>query len=278
MAGGGAGRGLAACFLAGSLFLFAVPRNSRLDGSAFVAGRQAAVEPRALAETLCGSSGSRDCGREASLVAMRSQGQGGRDLYGQRQLHGKPRLKANKMKSRGRVRKTYGSRSARQLPRRYPLYDILEEIHETVPTYTVISEPEEPLEPVLGVELTKRYPWAGSLDKVNKKKQEMEHGTNDERMEPYFGSWTGAGLKPQGRMQLYIKRMGFPSYNYPPWVNRPLDGEQVKVPGDLAWSKHRTPELWQYTPQKRKAILAERGETEEDEDDDDSDDPLEDFD
>lgn len=250
-----------AFLLAGGLFLLAVPRTARPDSNAFVtaAGRvpPAAAQPRAVASggagdaasltSFCGlltttTSSFDACTRNGQLaeVAMRSQGQGGRASLGQR-VKGR-QLKGAKKMAVLRPRKLYGSHGARKVPRRYPLYDILEMMDERVPTYTIISQPEEPLEPVYGVPLVDRYPWAGSLEKVHKRKQEKEHGTNEDRMEPFFGSWTGAGMPPMGRRQRYVARRGFPTYNSPPWLNRPLIGHEgmwKKVDGHTAWKRHR---------------------------------------
>lgn len=190
--------------------------------------------------------------RNLHRVAMNSQGQGGRDVWGQRGVQ----LKGTKKQAVGRARKLYGSHGARKVPRRYPLYDILEMIDSTVPTYTIISEPKDPLQPVEKVPLLKRYPWAGDLTRVHKRKIKEENGLKESRMEPFFGSWTGAGLPPKGRRQGYIARRGFPTYNHPPWLNRPLIGEEVWVPGNMSWKKHRSPEPWQLKPKKRQELEA----------------------
>eukprot|EP00913_Durusdinium_trenchii_P001179 g1083.t1 len=176
-----------------------------------------------------------------TVKELSSACQQGRNVYGDRSQYGKPQVKGAKRAARWRSRKKYGSYGARQLPRRYPLYDILEEVYSKVPTYTIVSEPDEPLEPVMKVPLTERYPWAGSLSK--------EHGTNEDRMEPLFAAWNGAGHPPRGREQTFEKRMGWPSYNHPPgaqpWINKPLIGTDIQVPSDMKWKKHREPEDWQ---------------------------------
>ncbi|CAJ1388486.1 unnamed protein product, partial [Effrenium voratum] len=179
-------------------------------------------------------------------------GQHGRNVYGDRCMHGKPQVKAAKRAARWRSRKKYGSYGARQVPRRYPLYDILEELYDKVPTYTIVSEPDVPMEPKMKVPLTERYPWAGDLSKVHPLKQEKEHGENEDRMEPLWAAWNGAGHPPQGREQMYEKRMGWPTYNHPPWINKPMIGQDIKVSSSQKWSKHRDPKSWQYnTPQRR---------------------------
>lgn len=238
----GVRRFLAACLAAGGALIFAASRGS--EPSAFVG-----VPPSAPI-----SAGADGASREASPVVMRSQGQQGRNVFGDRVLHGKPQVKAAKRAARWRSRKKYGSYTARQVPRRYPLYDILEELYDKVPTYSIVSEPEEPMKPVFKVPLTERYPWAGDLSKVNKKKQRKEHGMNEDRMEPLFGAFNGVNRPPMGRWEKYEKRMGHPTYNYPPWLNKPLIGHDIKVPGDMKWSKHRHPEKWQKNTEQRKWV------------------------
>lgn len=228
---------MAVCLFAGGVFHFATLRGSDSLGSTFLAGEVPVSTPQPRANSLC--SGFKCEARDSSRVVMHGQGQGGRNLYDDGVL-GLPRLKGAKKMSRMRKRKNYGSYGARQLPRRYPLYDILEELDETLPQYTIISEPEEPLEPVLHVPLNKRYPWAGKLEKVHPRKMKREHGRNPNRMEPLFGSWTGAGSPPRNRMQKYVLRRGFPSYNYPPWLNHP-GTPGWKIDPDEPWRKHRGP-------------------------------------
>jgi len=167
-------------------------------------------------------------------------------------MYGKPQLKGAKQMARWRSRKKYGSYTARQVPRRYPLYDILEEVYDKVPTYSIISEPDEPLEPVMKVPLVERYPWAGSLEKVHFRKKEKEDGKNDDRMEPLFAQWNGAGRPPMSRAEKYEKRMGWPSYNHPPWLNAPKVGTDLLVRPGRKWKKHRDPKPWQYKTTQRK--------------------------
>mmetsp|Transcript_9749 Transcript_9749/g.19515 ORF Transcript_9749/g.19515 Transcript_9749/m.19515 type:complete len:302 (-) Transcript_9749:101-1006(-) len=169
-------------------------------------------------------------------VAMYSQGQGGRANVGQYFM---PKLKGAKKMAVLRPRKNYGSHDARKVPRRYPLYDILEEIDEKVPWYTVVSEPEDVPAINRDAPILERYPFAGPLGGVPEEKQEIENNS-ETALEPFFGSWTDAP-PPIGRRQNYVARRGWPRYNHPPWINRPLIGEGVKVPGNLPWSKDRRP-------------------------------------
>lgn len=229
-------RSLAACLLAGSAYLLFSPTSPKTG--AFAGAPLVASSPRALPTDIGNA-------REASAITRHSQGQQGRNVYGDRSRYGKPQIKAAKRMARWRSRKKYGSYTARQVPRRYPFYDILEEVYEKVPTYTIISEPDEPLEPVMKVPLTERYPWAGDLSKVNERKQRKEHGENEDRMEPLFAAWNGAGRPPKSRQEKWEKRMGWPSYNHPPWLNAPKVGEDVKVLPTMTWKKHREPEDWQ---------------------------------
>lgn len=189
------------------------------------------------------------CVRGARL-ALRSQGQGGRFNVGQYYM---PKLKGAKKMAVLRKRKNYGTHGARKVPRRYPLYDILEELDEKLPWYTVISEPEEPLDPVMDVPLLERYPWAESLEKVPKEKQEKESRPAT-GMEPYFGSFTRQNLPPRGRRQLYVFRRGVPRYNHPPWINRPLIGQGVKVIHNLPYKKDRRPRMEWLTVRERKRL------------------------
>lgn len=209
-----------------------------------------AVSDDVRGRTLVGGSDTlRLCGLAAALVAsvraakivMQSQGQGGRFNYGQA---GMPRVKCAKRFAAHVLnkKKVFGSSRTRKRPKRYALYDLLEKLDETLPAYTVLEEPDEPLEAVEDVPITERYPWAGNLDGIpTKKKQE-------ERMEPYFGSWTRMSPPPLGRTQRYIHRSGWPKYNSPPWLNRPLIGTGVKTPGWIPWSTDRRPRDWQFYP------------------------------
>lgn len=184
-------------------------------------------------------------------VAMRSQAQGGRFNFGQPFF---PQLKGTKKRSLYRLKKNYGTAPALAVPRRYPLYDILEELDETTPVYTVVEEPEEPMMPVEHVPITDRYPWADNLERLPRKKIDMEDSESEDRLEPYFGSITGANLPPLSREQKYVYRRGWANYNHPPWLNRPLIGEGCKVPGDMKWKKDRTPEFWQLTKSKQNRL------------------------
>mmetsp|Transcript_14139 Transcript_14139/g.15358 ORF Transcript_14139/g.15358 Transcript_14139/m.15358 type:complete len:126 (+) Transcript_14139:58-435(+) len=105
-------RSLAACLLAGSAYLLFSPETGSSAG-AFVGAPLVASSPRALPS---------DDGntREASAIIRQSQGQQGRNIYGDRIMHGKPQLKGVKRYTRWRSRKKYGSYTARQVPRRYP--------------------------------------------------------------------------------------------------------------------------------------------------------------
>jgi len=183
--------------------------------------------------------------RRATRIAMQSQGQGGRNNLGQFFM---PKVKGAKKSSLFRPRKNFGSHGARKLPRRYELYDILEEIDENVPTYTVLSEPEEPMQPVMDVPLMKRYPWAGQM-KVPEAKKELEDNP-ETALEPLFQSWTDAP-PPLSRRQLYIERRGWPTYHYPPWINRPEAGKGHSIPGNLDWSKDRRPEFSQLSEKQQ---------------------------
>merc|ERR1719401_2540022 len=160
-----------------------------------------------------------------------------------------------------RPKKRYGTAKARWVPRRYDLYDILEEMDKTTPWYTVISEPEVPKEPVMDVPLMERYPWAEPF-KTHPKKIELESG--DDRMEPLFGSFTTQNLPPLGRRQRYIERRGWPGYHYPPWLNRPLVGTGLRFKKakyekrDLVWSKDRRPPKWLLSGRNRKIYELEK--------------------
>merc|ERR1712032_535404 len=95
-----------------------------------------------------------------------------------------------------------------------------EELDEKVPWYTVVSEPEEPMEPV-------------------------------------FGSITGTQLPPAGRRQNYIERRGWMQRKAcPPWLNRPLIGTEVYVDNDTPWKKDRRPKL--SSRKKRKELRADK--------------------
>merc|ERR1712190_393593 len=185
-----------------------------------------------------------------------------------------PKVKGAKKMAIFRPRKNYGSHGARKVPRRYELYDILEKIDETIPTYTVVSEPEEPLQPVFDVPLKERYPWAEPLDKVPLKKR-IEEESWETGMEPYFGSYTKQNLPPIGRRQNYVHRRGWPRYNHPPWINRPLIGsgedfKKEKFHG-VEFKKDRRPDKWKQMTE----VAFDDAEFEEDEEfDEDLDEAL----
>lgn len=210
---------------------------------------------RSLMLSLCGAAVAMVAAERALRVGMRSQGQGGRANFGQQWM---PKVKGAKKMSVFRPKKNYGSAGARQVPRRYKLYDILEELDETVPWYTVISEPEEPMEPVFDVPLYKRYPWAKKL-KVPKKKIKKEWKSP---MEPLFGSITGTQLPPTGRRQRYIERRGWPNVKYPVWLNKPLKGTEVFVDNNMEWKKDRRPEPSQLRGKARQEAYAKLREKE----------------
>lgn len=168
-----------------------------------------------------------------------------------------PKVKSARKMALFRPRKNYGTHGARKVPRRYELYDILEEIDEKIPTYTIISEPEEPLEPVMDVPLTERYPWAGPIDSVPEEKKELEARVKT-RLEPYFSNFTTQGLPPWGRRQQYVFRRGWPRYHYPPWINKPKVGDGVRLPGSLPFLKDRRPKDWQLSDKQLEKKYAER--------------------
>lgn len=187
-------------------------------------------------------------------VAMRSQGQGGRGNYGQFFM---PTIKGGRKMVLYRPRKNYGSHQARRLPRRYPLYDKLEEYDTTLPIYTVVSEPEEPLRPVEDVGLMKRYPWAGEL-KVGRANVKCRKEDNKyTRMEPYFANYVHEAPPPQGQEQLWVKRRGWPSYDMPPWINKPLVGTAPNIPKTEWFRSYRKPKAWQYPKKMRGKMFPE---------------------
>jgi len=172
---------------------------------------------------------------------MRSQGQGGRFNLWQRMM---PKVKKTKKLSITRPRKTPGSWKAARLPRRYPLYDILEDLDEKVPYWTIIEEPEEPLKPVYDVGIKQRYPWAEPLDRLTEEKIEQEK-TWDSGMEPFFGNKVHTALPPLGLVQNFEMRKGTYLYRerakYPPWLNKPPYGLGVKAHKykEIQWTKDR---------------------------------------
>lgn len=228
------------------------------------------VEPRATSSGAAAGSAGRTallslCGAALAAaaaarrrVALCSQGQGGRFNRGQYYM---PKLKGAKKMAVLRPRKPYGSHSARKVPRRYDLYDKLEEIDETVPVYTVVSEPEEPMQPEMDAPIARRYPWAGKLMKLHEEKQKLEND-RETALEPYFGSFTKQNLPPIGRRQQYVFRRGWPRYNHPPWINRPLIGEGVKVTGGTKWKKDRRPQPWQLSRKNRRLYEEEQAKKE----------------
>jgi len=157
----------------------------------------------------------------ASRIVMRSQGQGGRFNTGQNFF---PKLKGAKKLAVLRKRKIYGSKPHYGVPVRYPIYDKLEEYDETLPWFTVLSEPKEPQPSIRDAPLLKRYPWAEPF-KTPKLKQKMEANPK-KGLEPLFGNFIYDIPPPLTRRQKYIERRGFPTYQYPPWINKPKYGTE----------------------------------------------------
>jgi hypothetical protein len=186
--------------------------------------------------------------RDASKVAMRGR-QGGRFNLWQSFM---PRIKGAKMMAIFRPRKSPGSSKARQMPRRYELYDVLEEMTAKVPTYTIIEEPEEPILPVFDVGIKERYPWAGPLENVNWRKIEEEENYYT-AMEPLYGSSVHQNSAPSGRTQTYEQRRGYErASKFPMWLNIPVKGAEIgkeKI-NNLQWQKDRRPRRWQLTPKQ----------------------------
>ena len=116
------------------------------------------------------------------------------------------------------------------MPIRYDVYDKLEEYDETLPWYTVLSEPAKSQPSIRDAPLLKRYPWAEPF-KTPEKKQAAEADAKN-ALEPLFGNFIYDIPPPLTRTQRYIERRGFPTYQYPPWVNKPKFGTK--------W-----PEVWQ---------------------------------
>jgi hypothetical protein len=218
---------------------------------------------------------SRDGRRDHSQVAMRSQGQGGRFNLWQRMM---PKVKKTKKLAITRPRKAPGSWRGARLPKRYPLYDILEDIDENVPDYTIVEEPEEPMQPVYDVGIKKRYPWAGPLDRLTDEKIEKER-TWDSGMEPLHGSIIHTMLPPLGLVQNFEMHKGTNLYRerarFPPWLNRPPRGLGVKANKfrKIQWTKDRRVR-WENLTKYQKAsgffpkIEFAVGESLEDEDED----------
>jgi len=207
-------------------------------------------------------------------VAMRSQGQGGRGNFGQFFM---PTIKGPRKKSFFRKRKNYGSHQARRLPRRYPLYDKLEEYDKTLPVYTIISEPEEPLKPVEGP-LTERYPWAGDF-RVDRKTYARESDKYT-RKEPFFAHFVHESPAPRGLEQQFVHRRGWPTQKYPPWLNKPLAGSETFSKNSWYFRSYRKPAPWQYKPEMRHKLFPEEYDEkgrpyDDDEEDEELDDILE---
>lgn len=175
--------------------------------------------------------------------------QAGRFNYG----YSPTQLKKAKYAKVMNFREIYGKKMKR--PRRWPLYDIMEHLHEKYPQYTVINEPNVPLQPVWDVPVTERYPWAGPL-KMNKVREERE---NESPMEVYHGSYARTILPPLTRHQRYIHRHGtFSNIPSPQWINRPIGG-WPHYHGDKKWAKDRrtwTGQL-QYSPEAFKTVAEE---------------------
>lgn len=190
------------------------------------------------------------------LVAMMSQAQGGRNRKGQMGL----KIKSWRRDVLYRARKKFGSHDMRKTPRRYAIYDILEDLEKRIPTYTIISEPAEPMPAVRDVSITQRYPWIGEgrLDNLHPKKLRKESGIEEDKMEPYFGDFTREMRPPLVRREKRVTRRGWPHYNMPPWLNRPLIGTGGKVPKDSVWKKDRrfTEDMLPW--KERKALEAKR--------------------
>eukprot|EP00929_Paragymnodinium_shiwhaense_P100226 TRINITY_DN623_c0_g2_i1.p1 TRINITY_DN623_c0_g2~~TRINITY_DN623_c0_g2_i1.p1 ORF type:complete len:309 (+),score=74.84 TRINITY_DN623_c0_g2_i1:138-1064(+) len=214
-------------------------------------GAKAPEESQSSLLGFCGAAVAASLGvagcQRAVGVAMNSQGQGGRGNWGQFFM---PTIKGARKMVIFRRRKNYGSHQARRVPRRYPLYDKLEEYDDTLPVYTVVSEPEKPKRPKRGEDdVRKRYPWAGEI-KANRRTVKRE-ADPEERLEPYFANYVTEAPPPQGYVQNVVHRRGWPRYNHPPWINKPLMGQQFKVPNDMEWKKNRQPEPWQYSRKQR---------------------------
>jgi len=209
--------------------------------------------------------------QQGSLVTMRVMG---RAILG---APYQPKIKNGRkinIEIRRNLAQPHSSR-ARKVARRYPLYDILEEMDKTCPEYTIMSEPEEPLLPVEDVPLVERYPWAGSLEGVADWVKERE-GSNDTKSEPLYRSLQQAP-PPQARLQSFIQRRGHLVKELrkgPEWMWRPMVGEEVWVPHDKPFKKDRRPtpdELFGWAKRRALDALAEKGGKEDAEDDGDMD-------
>jgi len=180
------------------------------------------------------------CARGARVL-MRG-GQSGRFNYGQQNTG---QLKSTKKRHTLRPRKQFGSHSARKLPRRYELYDKLEEYDDTLPYYTILSEPDKPEEASENVPLSERYAWAGE---VNMHPQKLEE---NKRLEPLYGSSVWQNLKPMTRRQKWegqARKGHFQSHNYPKWAYEPdWNGLRPNLPQDMEWESDRRVKAEYYT-------------------------------
>mmetsp|Transcript_73112 Transcript_73112/g.136666 ORF Transcript_73112/g.136666 Transcript_73112/m.136666 type:complete len:259 (-) Transcript_73112:35-811(-) len=176
-------------------------------------------------------------------------GQSGRFNFGQQNTG---QLKSTKKRHTLRPRKQYGSHSARKMPRRYELYDKLEEYDETLPYFTIISEPDEPEEATENVPLSERYAWAGDIKWHPKKLEE------NKRLEPLFGSSVWQNLKPMTRRQKWegqARKGQFPSHNYPKWAYEPdWQGLRPSLPKDLEWESDRRVKAEYYSEEQLELI------------------------
>lgn len=192
-----------------------------------------------------------------------------------------PSLKGAKERRVMQRKKPFGTWDAVRQPRRWELWDILEEYDETWPGMTIISEPDEPMMPVEGADLQDRYPWAGKLD-VKKEFEEQEAWDSEDRLEPMSQPMWKAP-PPLSRAQKWIYRRGWTGMSQPPWLNDFEVGYEVTVPGDTLWKKFREPTPDQMGPKlraeyeemQRKKLTGGAAEAADDgEDGDDLDDAL----
>jgi len=145
-----------------------------------------------------------------------------------------PSLKKQKKRLVWRRRKISGSYRFEKRPIRYPIYDILEYLENKIPCYTIVSEPEEPMRPVLDVPLTMRYPWAGALEKIHPWKIKNE---DESPMERLHGNIRTELPPPTTRVQKMIARRGFPTQKYPRWMEPSSPAKAL--PPDFPWRKDR---------------------------------------
>jgi hypothetical protein len=189
-----------------------------------------------------------------------------------------PKVKVTKKLSIMRRRKIPGSWRAARLPRRYPLYDILEDLDDKVPDYTIVEEPEEPMKPVYDVGIEKRYPWAKPLDRLTEEKIEQER-TWDSGMEPLYGNIIHTMLPPLGLVQNFEMHKGTNLYrertHYPPWLNAPPKGlgQKARNLKTVQWTKDRRVRWENLTKSQQESGLFPRiefavGESLEDADED----------